>query len=98
MAVNEYDSKGRPIFRDVIDPNSVLIRQTLIKQIEQKIGAALIIYTANLGAPGSGIMIQDAALFEDTLRSVSDHKKGVLMLTSSGGDPNAAEKLMLMLF
>ena len=62
MAIREHDSKGRTIFRDIIDPNSALIRQTLIKQIEQEIGAALITYTANLGAPGSGIMIRRCRL------------------------------------
>jgi ClpP class serine protease len=41
-------------------------------------------------------MQPDAVLFEDILRSVSDSKKGYLMLTSSGGDPNAAEKLLIM--
>lgn len=96
MAADDYDTKGRPIFRNVIDPNNVVIRQNLIKDIEKEIGGALLTYTANLGAPGSGIMIQDAALFEDLLTSVSDHKQGSLMLTSSGGDPNAAEKLMQM--
>ena len=91
-----FDNKGRPIFRDVIDPNSAIIRQKLIKEIEKEIGSALITYTANIGAPGSEIMVQDAALMEDILRTVSDCKKGTLMLTSAGGDPNAAEKLMLM--
>jgi hypothetical protein len=96
MEAKEYASKGRPIFRDVIDPNSTIIRQNIIKEIEKEIDSALVTYTANLGSPGSAIMIQDAALFEDVLRSVSDKKKGTLMLTSAGGDPNAAQKLMLM--
>jgi ClpP class serine protease len=96
LEIGDYDSKGRPIFRDVLDPNSTVIRQNLIRTIEEEIDSALVTYTANLGSPGSGIMVQDAALFEDVLRSVSTKKKGVLMLTSAGGDSNAAEKLMQM--
>ena len=91
-----YDEKGRPIFKDILDPNNATIRQKLIEKIEQRIDSVLITYTANIGMPYSGIMIQDAALMEDVLRTVSDYKKGTLMLTSSGGDPNAAEKLMQM--
>jgi hypothetical protein len=94
VEANAYDSKGRPIFRDVIDPNSTIIRQNLIREIEAEIDSALITYTANIGAPGSGIMVQDAVLLEDILRTVHDMKKGTLMLTSAGGDPNAAEKIM----
>jgi hypothetical protein len=90
------DSSKRPIFRETIEPNSIEVRQRLIKKVQEKLGTALIIYTANLEAIGSSIMIQDALLFEDVLRSVADKKKGTLMITSAGGDPNAAEKLMLM--
>lgn len=96
MEAATYDNKGRPIFRDIIDPNSAIIRQKLIAEIEEEIESALITYTANIGVPGSGIMIQDAALMEDILRTVSHSNKGTLLLTSSGGDPNAAEKLMQM--
>jgi ClpP class serine protease len=98
MTQSDIDSKGRPIFRDVIDPNAFYgNRDKLIREIEKELdGAALITYTANLYNPGSAIMLQDAILFEDLLRSVADKKKGVLMLTSLGGDPNAAEKLMQM--
>jgi len=41
-------------------------------------------------------MSQDALLFEDVLRSLTDQSHGYLMLTSPGGDPNAAEKLLFM--
>lgn len=88
----------RPIFRDIIDPNSAVIRQQLIKQIQSKLQppGKLITYTANPGHPFGLIMGQDALLFEDLLRSVSDTNVGYLMLTSPGGDPNAAEKLLIM--
>ncbi len=62
MAIIGSDEKGRPIFRDIIDPNGFQVRQNLIKQIESEIDGALVTYTANLGHPGSGIMIQDAIL------------------------------------
>ena len=38
----------------------------------------------------------DTIHFEEMLRSVEDCKKGVLMINSSGGNGNAAEKLLMM--
>lgn len=100
MSVVGVDEKGRPMFRDIIDSNSFPIRHKLIEEIQRELqkefDAALTTYTANLGHPMAGIVIQDSILFEDILISVSDKKKGLLMLTSPGGDPNAAEKLMQM--
>ena len=96
MEAANLDHKGRPIFRDIVDPNSFTIRQKLIRQIEEKIDSALITYTANISSSMSGISVHDAVLVEDILRTVHDRKKGTLMLTSAGGDPNAAEKLMQM--
>jgi hypothetical protein len=87
---------ARPIFRDVIDPNSAQHRQRLIKKAQEILGGKLITYTANPNHPFATIMQPDAVLFEDLLRSVADSKKGYLMLTSPGGDPNAAEKLLIM--
>lgn len=97
MTENTPDSK-RPTYRDILDSNGFYgNRDKLIREIEKDLGdVAFITYTANLNHPGSSIMLQDAVLFEDLLRSVSDKKKGILMLTSPGGDPNAAEKLMQM--
>ncbi|KAA2282169.1 SDH family Clp fold serine proteinase [Candidatus Nitrosocosmicus agrestis] len=92
----DINNKNSPIFRNIIDPNDATKRQHLISEIKETLESAVITYTANVGQPGSGIMLQDAILMEDILRTVSDQKKGVLMLTSSGGDPNAAEKLMQM--
>jgi len=88
---------ARPIFRDVIDPNSAVIRQQLIAKLQQELipPGSLITYTANPGHPFAFIMGQDAPLFEDLLRTV-DSKVGYLVLSSPGGDPNAAEKLLIM--
>ncbi len=86
----------RPTLRDVIDPNSFPLRQELIRRIQSKLGGKLITYVANPNHPAAIIHIQDAMQVEDLLRSVSDSKKGYLMITSPGGDPNAAEKLIVM--
>lgn len=87
---------NHPIFRDLIAPNDARVRQKLIKKIQSKLGGSLIIYTANPAHPFGLVMSQDTLLFEDVLRSVSDQSNGYLMLTSPGGDPNAAEKLLFM--
>jgi hypothetical protein len=87
---------ARPIFRDVIDSNSAPHRQQLIKKAQEILGGKLITYTANPNHPFPTIIQPDAVLFEDLLRSVADSKKGYLMLTSPGGDLNAAEKLLIM--
>lgn len=87
---------NQPIYRDIIAPNDARIRQELIKKIQPKLGGSLIIYTANPGHPFGLVMSQDALLFEDILRSLPDQSNGYLMLTSPGGDPNAAEKLLFM--
>jgi len=86
----------RPIYRDVIAPNDARIRQELIKRVQDRLGGNLVTYTANPGHPFGLLMSQDALLFEDLLRSSSEKHTGYLMLTSPGGDPNAAEKLLLM--
>ncbi len=85
-----------PIYRSIIDSNSAEVRQRLITKIERQIGGRLVTYTASALHPASSIMQLDAVPFEDVLRSVADSDTGFLMLTSQGGDPNAAEKLLLM--
>lgn len=88
----------RATFNSLIDNNSYhKYRQPLIKEIQELLGGAkLIVYTASPYHPLSGIMIQDIPLFEDLLRSVGDAEEGVLMINSPGGDPNVAEKMLLM--
>jgi ClpP class serine protease len=87
---------NQPVFRQVIDPNSAVIRQELIKKIQEKLGTKLIVYTSNPNHPVPSIMIHDVPLFEDLLRSVAESSKGCLMINSPGGDANAAEKLLMM--
>ena len=85
----------RPIFGEVIDPNSAANRQRLIKNLQDELHGTLLVYTANPGHPFGLIMRQDVLPFEDLLRT-SDSDVGYLMITSPGGDPNAAEKLLFM--
>ncbi len=97
--MNRTVDATRPILRDIIDPNNNLHRQRLIKKIQKLIDAKLIVYTANQYSPifqATAIVQQDAMNLEDLLRTCGDSKKGYLMLTSPGGDPNAAEKLLMM--
>jgi len=89
-------TSAEPIYRDVLDPNNPARRQELIKQIQEVLGGKLITYTASPFHQFALIMKQDALLIEDLLRSASDASTGFLMLTSPGGDPNAAEKLLMM--
>jgi len=87
---------NHPIYRDIISPNDARHRQELIRKIQNKLGGSLIVYTANPGHPFGLVMSQDTLLFEDVLRSLSHQGSGYLMITSPGGDPNAAEKLLFM--
>lgn len=85
-----------PIFTDILNENSHLTRKNLIKLIEQKLGGKLISYVENSEHPFASINIHDTLYFEDLLRSAGDSKKGFLLLNSSGGNGNAAEKLLSM--
>ena len=97
--MNRTVSADRPTFRDIIDPNNNLHRQKLIKKIQKLLGGKLVVYTANPNSPvvqATAILLQDAMFFEDLLRTCGDAETGYLMITSPGGDPNAAEKLLIM--
>lgn len=85
----------QPVYRDIISPNDARIRQQLIREIQSELDGDLLTYTANPGNPFGFVMHQDVLLFEDLLRTSKSHI-GYLMLTSPGGDPNAAEKFIIM--
>lgn len=88
---------SKPILGPIIeDSNQYKHRQPIINRIQEKINAKLIIYTSSPTHPFSTIMMQDSLLFEDLLRSISDAEEGYLMINCPGGDPNAAEKLLMM--
>lgn len=86
-----------PVYQKVISPNDYgRHRQPIIKRIQKKLKAKLIVYTASISHPLAQIMMHDVHAFEDLLRSVARAKKGYLMINSPGGDAHAAEKLLIM--
>ena len=86
----------QPVYTSLLDPNNPTIRQQLIRKIQNALDGKLITYTASPNHPYPTIMMQDAKLLEDLLRGASEGRNGYLMITSPGGDPNAAEKLCMM--
>lgn len=86
-----------PVFRNIIGPNDYNIsRQKLIKSIQKTLKAKLICYVANPGHPLGSIMSHDILLFEDLLRTTGNSEKVYLLINSPGGDPNTAEKMIVM--
>jgi len=86
-----------PRYMDIIDPNNFHIhRMPIIQRLEKKLNSRVIVYTASSFHPFPEIMINDIPLFEDLLRSVAGADVGHLIINSPGGDPNVAEKIILM--
>jgi len=84
-------------YTDIIDPNNhATHRKPIIKRLEKKLNGRVIIYIASPFHVLPQIMMQDIPLFEDLLRSVAEADEGFLILNSPGGDPNIAEKMLLM--
>lgn len=85
-----------PIYTSLLNENSYnTSRKSLIKLIENKLGGTVITYIENSEHPYASIINQDAVYFADVLQSIQT-KKGFLILNSSGGSGNAAEKLLSM--
>ena len=85
-----------PIFTSILNENNHTVRKNLIKLIEDKLDGKVICYFANSANPYATINNDDVIPFEDLLLSTGDSKKGILILNSSGGNANAAEKLLSM--
>ncbi len=85
-----------PIFTSILNENDHITRKKLIKLIEDELNGKVICYFANPEHPYAAINNDDVIPFEDLLRSTGDSKKGILILNSSGGSGNAAEKLLSM--
>ena len=85
-----------PIFTNILNENDHNTRKALIKLIEDSVGGKIICYLENSEHPFAHISNHDVIQFEDLLRSVGDSKNGFLILNSSGGSSNAAEKLLSM--
>ena len=85
-----------PVFANVLNENDHTVRRSIIKHIEDEVGGRVICYLENPEHPFPYINNRDVIQFEDMLRSVSNSKKGFLILNSSGGSGNTAEKLLSM--
>ena len=85
-----------PIFTNILNENSHTVRRSIIRDIEDEVGGKVICYLENPEHPFSYIHNRDVIQFEDMLRSAGDSKKGFLILNSSGGNGDAAEKLLSM--
>lgn len=85
-----------PIFTDILSRNDHDSRKGLISNIERIVGGSVIPYIENSNHPFAHIGIDDVPYFEDLLRSASGSKRGFLILNSSGGNADAAEKLLYM--
>jgi hypothetical protein len=78
------------------DPN-ILVRkrQELLKELGIKLGAPVVAYIANTTHPISAMMQQDVDSLIDFVNVASRNSKELyLILESSGGDGNVAEKLL----
>jgi len=85
------------IYTSILNENTYpTSRQSLIKLIQDKLGGKLICYIESPDHPYAGIISHDAVYFADVLQNIGDYKKGFLLLNSSGGSGNAAEKLLNM--
>jgi ClpP class serine protease len=89
---------SRAIYQKIVsEPNSYPVyRKPIIKRLQKKLNAKVIVYTASPFHPIPTIMIQDIPSFEDLLRSTAGAEEGYLMINSPGGDANAAEKILTM--
>lgn len=89
-----------PVFQRVIEEGSPAgarkFRETLIRKIQEITKRRVIVYIASSNHPMPNIMPQDVPIFEDMLRVASNDTKADLVINSPGGDPNTAEKILMM--
>ncbi len=71
-------------------------RQSLIVDIEKETNRQLIIYEVNIWSPKSSLGEEDIQPFGDLLYRIPSDSKIDLLLQSSGGDIDAAEKIVYM--
>ncbi|MCK4615064.1 MAG: hypothetical protein KAU14_09695 [Thermoplasmata archaeon] len=92
--------KNKPIFAKLLHEHSPDARAEIIKRkiknIEKITGRKLIVYITNSQAPFGMITRADVFGFEDILSSIDHTKKGDLLINSPGGEPDAAEKILIM--
>ena len=85
-----------PILGNILNENSHTTRKKLFKLLEEQLGGKLICYIENQEHPLASISGHDTIHFEELLRSVGHSKKGFLLINSSGGSGNQAEKIISM--
>ena len=91
------NNSNGPVLSNILKSDSSRnLRLKLINRIEEELGGRVISYLENPNHPLSFIQSDDIIPFEDALRTIGDTKKGFLILNSSGGDGNTAEKLLFM--
>jgi len=90
---------GRGFLFDLMDEieNSGRIHQSIVSKVEGISGRTLVLYYANPGHPGGAMVDADPDLLENVLRSLPgapSARRLDLLITSPGGSPFAAEKLV----
>jgi len=89
-----------PIFSRLLDEHSSKIKENAIKRkiqdIEKIRKKKLIVYITNPQLPFAMITRNDIFGFEDILNSIDHQNRGELLINSPGGEPNAAEKILIM--
>lgn len=87
-----------PIFNAVLNEcnQAYVFRQNLINDIQAITKRKLIVYLASPTHPFAMLTKDDIPIFEELLRTISDSGGVDLMINSQGGDPNTAEKILMM--
>jgi hypothetical protein len=84
-----------PVFEEI--NRDRYFRQELIREIEEASGRRLIVYFSNTRHPSAAISQEDVAPFQDLLLDCAKGNDIDLLIQSTGGDPDVAEKLVSML-
>lgn len=95
----EMKHSNNPILNKIINEmqQAYAIRKQIIQEIEEEMNVNLVVYLSNSTHPFAIISRQDIIPLEDILRSLPKNEKPVaLMINSPGGDPNTAEKILVM--
>lgn len=92
--------KESPVFSRLLHEHSLEAKEDAIRkkirEIEKITKRKLIVYITNAQLPFAMITRNDVFGFEDILQSVTHQNKGDLLINSPGGEPNAAEKILIM--
>lgn len=94
MSSKETDFPQTPLYRAL--HSGRYARQVAISSIEELTGRKLIVYEANIWSTRSSIGEDDIQPFGDLLVRLSSKPNVDLLLQSSGGDIDAAEKIVYM--